>query len=99
VIARTEGVTASFIKELLRRAALRAAQETEPDEPGGPATNAAGGVPAPAAGSDTAAQSPLRVTGDHLAAALDELLDTRSQLTRILLGGHSQDNGNAPPGA
>jgi hypothetical protein len=29
VLARTEGVTASFIKELLRRAALRAAEEAE----------------------------------------------------------------------
>ena len=30
VIGRTEGVTASFMKELLRRAALRAADESEP---------------------------------------------------------------------
>jgi len=28
------------------------------------------------------------VTDAHLNAALDQLLDTRSQLTRILLGGH-----------
>jgi ATPase family associated with various cellular activities (AAA) len=60
VITRTEGVTASFLKELLRRAALRAA------EPGGAA--------------------PLRVTGEHMTAALDELLDTRNQLTQVLLG-------------
>ena len=63
VIARTEGVTAPFIKELLRRGALRAAREA----------NAGGG--------------PLRVTDAHLSAALDQLLDTRNQLTKVLLGG------------
>jgi hypothetical protein len=62
VIARTEGVTASFLKELLRRAALNAADEAD------------------------GAAAPLRVTGAHLNAALDELLDTRNQLTRLLLG-------------
>jgi hypothetical protein len=66
VVTRTEGVTASFIKELLRRAALQAA-ETEP------------------AGDNSAA--PLRVTDADLAAALDQLLDTRSALTQVLLGG------------
>jgi hypothetical protein len=64
VIARTEGVTAPFIKELLRRAALRAAREA----------NADGG-------------GPLRVTDAHLSAALDQLLDARNQLTKVLLGG------------
>jgi hypothetical protein len=67
VIARTEGVTASFIKELLRRAALYAAEEDGEDgERGG---------------------APLRVTDTHMGAALDQLLDTRSELTRVLLGG------------
>ena len=61
-ITRTEGVTASFLKELLRRAALNAAD---------------------GAGDTTA---PLRVTDAHLGAALDELLDVRNQLTRVLLG-------------
>jgi ATP-dependent 26S proteasome regulatory subunit len=61
VIGRTEGVTASFLKELLRRAAL---QES-------------GNAPA---------DSPLRVTDAHMGAALDRLLDTRSQITRALLG-------------
>ena len=70
VITRTEGVTASFLKELLRRAALRAA-----DEPG-PAAADAGTGTGPA----------LRVTDAHLTAALDELLDTSNQLTRALLG-------------
>ena len=57
VVQRTEGVTASFIKELLRRAALVAADHL-PD-----------------------------VTAADLGAALDELLDTRSAMTRTLLGG------------
>src|SRR5262245_8500914 len=70
VITRTEGVTASFLKELLRRAALRAA-----DEPG----------PA-AADAGTGTRPALRVTDAHLSAALDELLDTSNQLTRALLG-------------
>ena len=67
VIARTDGVTASFIKELLRRAALRAAGEAPdlPEDDGGP----------------------LRVADAHLSAALDQLLDTRNELTRVLLGG------------
>ena len=65
-ISRTEGVTASFIKELLRRAALHAAEEDGPD-----------GAPAGA---------PLRVTDTHMNAALDQLLDTRNALTRVLLG-------------
>jgi ATP-dependent 26S proteasome regulatory subunit len=61
VIARTEGVTASFLKELLRRSAIIAA-----------------------AGSDS---DRLAVSADHLDAALDELLDTRNAMTRVLLGG------------
>jgi ATPase family protein associated with various cellular activities (AAA) len=65
VIGRTEGVTASFMKELLRRAALRAADEPGQEEDG----------------------TPIRVTDAHLAAALDQLLDTRNELTRVLLGG------------
>ena len=65
VISRTEGVTASFMKELLRRAALRAADEPEPEDDG----------------------TPIRVTDAHMAAALDQLLDTRNQLTSVLLGG------------
>ncbi len=65
VVARTEGVTAPFLRELLRRAALRAAK---------------------AGGSDEAA-GPIRVTGADVATALDQLLDSRGQLTRVLLGG------------
>jgi hypothetical protein len=81
VITRTEGVTASFLKELLRRAALTAADE----------------------GSEPGAGAPLRVTDAHLGAALDDLLDTRNQLTRVLLGAPGKDgkdgmNGTAPRG-
>jgi hypothetical protein len=34
-----------------------------------------------------APDEPIRVTDAHLTAALDLLLDTRNQLTRVLLGG------------
>jgi ATP-dependent 26S proteasome regulatory subunit len=61
-VQRTEGVTASFLKELLRRAVLEAVQDTEPDAP----------VPA--------------ITGAHLSAALDDLLDSTQGVTRALLG-------------
>jgi hypothetical protein len=64
VITRTDGVTASFLKELLRKAALFAAED-ETGETG----------------------APLRVGDTHMGAALDALLDTRNQLTRVLLGG------------
>jgi hypothetical protein len=72
VITRTEGVTASFLKELLRKAALYAAE----DEPAGDGH-----------GSSQDADRPLRVTDAHMTAALDRLLDTRNQLTQVLLGG------------
>ncbi len=68
VIERTEGVTASFIKELLRRAAVVAAE-------------------ADAAAGHTDDAAPIRVTDEHLAAALDQLLDVRNALTHALLGG------------
>jgi cell division protease FtsH len=68
VIARTEGVTASFIKELLRRAAQAAMRDADADRSG-----------------------PLRVTDAHLNMALDQLLDTRNDLTRVLLGGQAAD--------
>ncbi len=64
VIERTEGVTAAFLKELLRKAALLACEDDDSDSDG-----------------------PIRVTDVHLDAALDQLLDSRNQLTRVLLGG------------
>jgi ATPase family associated with various cellular activities (AAA) len=76
VIARSEGVTASFIKELLRRAALQAAEHDEQD-----------GVQASGA---------LRVTDAHMTAALDQLLDTRSALTQVLLGGTASSGVSGP---
>src|SRR3954451_4224453 len=65
VVARTEGVTASFLKELLRRAALLAATR----------------------GSGDGDLDMLAVSAEDLDAALDELLDTRNAMTRVLLGG------------
>jgi len=72
VVERTDGATAPFLRELLRKAALLAAeadltasaQESGPDEA-------------------------IRVTSAQLTAALDQLLDSRSQLTRVLLGGQT----------
>jgi hypothetical protein len=83
VITRTDGVTAAFLKELLRRSALLAAG-AEPASEG----NGAG--------------SPIRVTDEHLTAALDQLLDAQGQLTRTLLGGRGgagQDAVIRPMGA
>jgi hypothetical protein len=76
VLTRTEGVTASFLKELLRRAAVFSAEHA--DEP--------------ADATDTVDESatPLRVSADDLDAALDELLHTRNAMTRVLLGGSAE---------
>jgi hypothetical protein len=85
VIARTEGVTASFLKELLRRAAIYAAED------------AAGQGPCSAADRGDAAGAPLTVRDAHMNAALDELLDSRNRLTRSLLGGRAAQGPPAPP--
>lgn len=61
VLDRTDGVTASFLKELLRRAAVIAA-DRDPEAPG------------------------LTVTAEDVEASLAELLDTRNQMTRAVLG-------------
>jgi hypothetical protein len=61
VLARTEGVTASFIKELVRKSALVAAQTDNGD-------------------------GRLTVTDEHVAQAVDMLLDEGAGLTRALLG-------------
>ncbi len=71
VLDRTDGVTASFLKELLRRAAVRAAES-----------------PPPAGEAGGAGEAPLQVSAVQLGQALDELLDTRNAMTRVLLGGH-----------
>jgi ATP-dependent 26S proteasome regulatory subunit len=70
LIERTEGVTAAFLKELLRKAALLSCE----GEPG---------------------EGPIQVTDAHLETALDQLLDSRNQLTRALLGG-GQPEDSAP---
>ncbi|HEU5416989.1 MAG TPA: hypothetical protein VFV41_04810 [Streptosporangiaceae bacterium] len=64
MVERTGGATAPFLRELLRKAALLAAEADL-----------------------AAADGAIRVTGAQLTAALDQLLDSRSQLTRVLLGG------------
>lgn len=63
VLERTEGVTASFLKELLRRSAVLAAARSDDD-----------------------AAAPLHVAASDLDAAVDELMDTRNTMTRVLLG-------------
>ena len=63
VLDATDGVTASFLKELLRRAAVIAADRTEGESAGD-----------------------LTVTADDLDAAVADLLDTRNQMTRAVLG-------------
>jgi hypothetical protein len=67
LIERTEGATAAFLKELLRKAALLSCE-------------------------GEAGEGPIRVTDAHLEAALDQLLDDRNQLTRVLLGGGRPDD-------
>jgi ATPase family associated with various cellular activities (AAA) len=71
-IERTDGTTASFLKELIRRSVLEALHD--PQGPGAPGEGAAAvhGVPT--------------VTGEHLARALDDLLDSAQGVTRTLLG-------------
>ena len=70
-VARTDGVTASFVKELVRRTVLEALTTAGPAG-GGPDDAGPGGVPV--------------VTGEHLRAALDDLLDSTQGVTRALLG-------------
>jgi len=94
VVARTDGVTASFIRELLRRAALHAAMHADGARatrarPRGadPPLNGAAAHPGPlATGMATTPDVPLRVTARQLTRALDELLDSSHDLTRVLLG-------------
>ena len=68
-VERTDGVTASFLKELLRRAVLESLSDTP-----GPLT---------------------AVSGQHLARALDDLLDSTQSVTRALLGVPADQSG--PP--
>jgi hypothetical protein len=77
VVERTEGSTAPFLRELLRKAALLAAEAD---------LAAATAETGEADGPDGA----IRVTGAQLTRALDQLLDSRAQLTRVLLGGQAK---------
>jgi hypothetical protein len=70
-VERTDGTTASFLKELIRRSVLEALHDTGSST--GSSTGAADGAPA-------------TVTGTHLARALDDLLDSAQGVTRTLLG-------------
>ena len=80
VLRRTDGVTASFVKELIRRAAVGAAER------------GAG----PGAAERDLAPGHLSVSAADLTAAVDELLDQRNAMTRILLGSGGQGAGPAP---
>lgn len=71
-VERTEGVTASFLKELVRRSLLEALAETDTD-------------PGSSAGRSAAVEQPV-VTGIHVSRALDDLLDAAQAVTRTLLG-------------
>ncbi len=71
---QTEGVTASFLKELLRRAAVIAATAGDLDD--------ATAERAPDEGAE-----PMVVTAADMDDALRELQDTRNAMTRVLLGG------------
>jgi hypothetical protein len=92
VVSRTEGVNASFIRELLRRAAVHAADGRAARAAvlapanGAPADPAHGPAASQPDGSAPVPAAPLRVSARHLNLALDELLDTRHDLTRVLLG-------------
>ncbi|WP_344656694.1 AAA family ATPase [Catenulispora subtropica] len=79
LIERMDGVTASFIKELIRRAALIAAEE-----------RAESGTDPGAENCEADNSGPLRVSTVHLDAALDILAGARHQLTRRLLGAPDQ---------
>lgn len=73
---QAEGVTASFLKEWVRRAAVVAADRA--DETG---SKQAAGAPV------ATEHRPLRVDLDDLRVALEDLLSTRNAMTRVLLGG------------
>jgi ATPase family associated with various cellular activities (AAA) len=100
-VERTEGTTASFLKELIRRSVLEALHDTQastddPPQPAGqgPAGTGPGEDSAAddgpgdrgSAGHGAAARGGPAVTGAHVARALDDLLDSAQGVTRTLLG-------------
>jgi hypothetical protein len=85
-VERTDGTTASFLKELIRRSVLESLYD-----PGRPAGETAGGATAQSvehgAIDDGATDRGVpTVTGAHLTRALDDLLDSAQGVTRTLLG-------------
>ena len=102
LVDRTDGVPASFIRELLRRAAVHAAVGSNGKLTRSPPAPLPAGPAGPAAGTGTGADldtdrlaGPLRVTSRHLNRALDELLDSRNQLTGLLFGGRAARGADA----
>jgi SpoVK/Ycf46/Vps4 family AAA+-type ATPase len=97
VVRRTAGVTASFLNELLRRAALAAAERSAaPDSALGTGPLGTGPLGTGPLGTGPLGTGPLRVTDADMSAALDQLLDVRSQLTRALLGSHGARAADPP---
>ena len=83
VVGRTAGVTASFMKELVRRAAFAAIEEAD--------------GPVGAAGADGADGTAIvsgvgPIEARHLDAALDDLLDRAVPILRATLGGAPADD-------
>jgi SpoVK/Ycf46/Vps4 family AAA+-type ATPase len=79
-VERTDGTTASFLKELIRRSMLEALQDRLDQAPG------LGQAPLDQApGPDGNPVLPV-VTGGHVSRALDDLLDAAQSVTRTLLG-------------
>jgi hypothetical protein len=89
-VERTDGTTASFLKELIRRSLLEALEdggqpEVEGTTDGTPPVGVAA-VPM-STGPENSGNSALpKVTGAHLSRALDDLLDAAQGVTRTLLG-------------
>jgi hypothetical protein len=73
-VERTDGTTASFLKELIRRSMLEALQDPLDQDP-----------PEQDPGLDGNPVLPV-VTGVHVSRALDDLLDAAQSVTRTLLG-------------
>jgi ATPase family associated with various cellular activities (AAA) len=82
LVAATDGVTASFLRELIRRAVLRAID--------------AGSVVAGGSGGSGVSAEEVRLDEPALRAALDELFDERQALTRSVLGGRPGEPPSSP---
>jgi hypothetical protein len=85
-VERTDGTTASFLKELIRRSVLESLHDTQEPGSAAPGDVAAPGSTAQGGGTIPPASAPPAVTGAHVARALDDLLDSAQAVTRTLLG-------------